>query len=41
VREYAVKELKILKPEPLLKELLERGHLVKVKKGGETWVVRG
>jgi hypothetical protein len=34
VFEYVVKELKILKPEPLLKELLERGHLVKVKKGG-------
>jgi hypothetical protein len=41
VFEYAVKELKILKPEPLLRSLLERGHLVKVKKGGETWLVKG
>jgi hypothetical protein len=41
VLEYAVKELKILKPEPLLKQLLERGHLVKVKKEGEAWLVKG
>jgi hypothetical protein len=30
-----------LKPEPLLKGLLERGTIVKVKKGGETWLVKG
>jgi hypothetical protein len=41
VLEYAVKRLGLLKPEPLLRSLLERGHLVKVKKGGETWLVKG
>ena len=41
VFEYAVKGLGLRRPEPLLRELLERGHLVKVKKGGETWLVRG
>jgi hypothetical protein len=41
VLEYAVKGLGLLKPEPLLHHLLERGFLVKVRKGGETWVVRG
>jgi hypothetical protein len=41
VFEYVAKELKILKPEPLLRELLERGYLAKAKRGGETWLVRG
>jgi hypothetical protein len=41
VQEYTVKGLGLLRPEPLLKELLERGIIVKVKKGGETWLVRG
>jgi hypothetical protein len=41
VLEYAVKGLGLLKPEPLLHHLLERGHLVKVKRGGETWLVKG
>jgi hypothetical protein len=39
--EYAVKGLGLMRPEPLLEELLERGHLVKVKKGDETWLVKG
>jgi len=38
---FVVKELKILKPEPLLRDLFERGLLIKVEKGGERWVVRG
>jgi len=41
VLEYAVKGLGLKRPEPLLHELLERGRLVKVVKGGETWLVRG
>jgi len=41
VLEYAVKGLGLKRPEPLLEELLERGHLVKVKKGDETWLVKG
>jgi predicted transcriptional regulator len=41
VLEHAVKVLGLKKPEPLLRELLERGHLVKVKKGGETRLVKG
>jgi hypothetical protein len=41
VLEYAVKGLGLLRPEPLLRGLLERGIVVKVKKGGETWLARG
>jgi DNA-binding transcriptional ArsR family regulator len=41
VLEYAVKGLGLLKPEPLLHVFLERGTIVKVKKGGETWLVKG
>ena len=37
---FVVKELEILKPEPLLKHLFERGLLLKMEKDGERWVVR-
>jgi len=38
---FVVKELKILKPEPLLHDLFERGLLIKVEKNGERWAVKG
>jgi len=39
--EYVVKDLSVARPEPLLKHMLERGMLVKVKRGDEEWVLRG
>ena len=38
--EFVVKELKMLKPEPLLKHLFERGLLLKVERDGVPWVVK-
>lgn len=39
---YAVRELKILRPEPLLHELLERGYLVKLRaEDGTLLLARG
>ena len=39
---YAVRELKVLKPEPLLKELLDRGLLVKLRaEDGTVLLARG
>jgi hypothetical protein len=39
---YVVRELKILRPEPLLHELLERGYLVKLRaEDGALLLARG
>ena len=39
--EFLVKKLGLRNPDPLLRHMLERGMLVRVKRGDEEWVLRG